>query len=180
MEKPDNKGENSRSGSESRLGGMRNPTIASGSETESEPIIEWTTHPVKRKPLVSVLVSLFIIVVVVIVYYIMSSKAFALLALLILFASLAKFYFPTTYRLTHDKITIKTVTQTLHKDWSIYRSCYPDKNGILLSPFVRPSRLENFRGLYLIFANNRDEVTQFVKAHIDMDGRSGSERSEAK
>jgi hypothetical protein len=148
-------------------------------EREPEPTIEWTTHPVKRKPLISVLVSLFIIIVVTIVYYMMMSKAFAVLALLILFASLAKFYFPTTYRLTHDKITIKTVTQTLRKDWSIYRSCYPDKNGILLSPFVRPSRLENFRGIYLIFSNNRDEVTRFVKAHIGTDRRSGSERSEA-
>lgn len=128
--------------------------------------IEWTAHPVKRKPLVSVLVTFFIILVVVIVYYTMNSKTFAILAMVIMFVSLAKFYFPTTYRLTRDRITIKTMTQTLHKDWSIYRSCYPDKNGILLSPFVRPSRLENFRGIYLIFSNNRDEVINFVKAHI--------------
>jgi hypothetical protein len=65
------------------------------------------------------------------------------------------------------------MTQTLHKDWSIYRSCYPDKNGILLSPFVRPSRLENFRGIYLMFADNGEEVTRFVKAHIGTDRRSG-------
>ncbi|MFQ6008506.1 MAG: hypothetical protein ACE5K8_06075, partial [Candidatus Zixiibacteriota bacterium] len=125
-------------------------------ETGPEMSIEWTAHPVKRKPLVSVLVTFFIILVVVIVYYTMNSKTFAILAMVIMFVSLAKFYFPTTYRLTRDRITIKTMTQTLHKDWSIYRSCYPDKNGILLSPFVRPSRLENFRGIYLIFSNNRD------------------------
>jgi hypothetical protein len=129
-------------------------------------VLEWTCHPVKRRPLVSVLVTLFIFAVVAVVFYTTESKAFGVLAAVVMLASLAKFYFPTTYSLTHKRITIKTTTQTLHKDWSIYRSCYPDKNGILLSPFVRPSRLENFRGVYLMFNNNRDEVISFVKAHI--------------
>ena len=137
-----------------------------GQTDDAEPALEWTCHPVKRKPLVSALVTLFIFVVVALVYYTTASRAFGVLAAVVMLASLAKFYFPTTYRLTYERITIKTTTQTLRKDWSIYRSCYPDKNGILLSPFVRPSRLENFRGIYLMFANNRDEVTEFVKAHI--------------
>jgi hypothetical protein len=134
---------------------------------EAEPVLEWTCHPVKRKPLVSVLVTLFILAVVAVVFYTTASRAFGVLAAVVMLASLAKFYFPTTYRLTNERITIKTTTQTLHKDWSTYRSCYPDKNGILLSPFVRPSRLENFRGIYLMFNNNHDEITSFVKAHIN-------------
>ena len=152
-----------------------------GRTEDAEPALEWTCHPVKRKPLVSALVTLFIFVVVALVYYTTASRAFGVLAAVVMLASLAKFYFPTTYRLTHDRITIKTTTQTLHKDWSIYRSCYPDKNGILLSPFVRPSRLENFRGIYLMFANNRDEVTEFVKAHIGkkVDSVSPDEGSKA-
>lgn len=148
-----------------------------GQTDDAEPALEWTCHPVKRKPLVSALVTLFIFVVVALVYYTTASRAFGVLAAVVMLASLAKFYFPTTYRLTHDRITIKTTTQTLRKDWSIYRSCYPDKNGILLSPFIRPSRLENFRGVYLMFNNNRDEVTSFVKAHI---GRKTESRPQDK
>jgi len=129
-------------------------------------VLEWTTHPVKRRPLVSILVTVFVLLVSLIVYYTTMSKMFGVLALIVMFASLAKFYFPTTYRLSDDRITIKTMTQTLHKDWAIYRSCYTDKNGILLSPFVRPSRLENFRGIYLMFSGNRDEVIQFVRERI--------------
>lgn len=148
---------------------------------ESEPALEWTCHPVKRKPLLSALVTVFIFMVVLVVYYSTESKAFGVLAAVVMIASLAKFYFPTTYRLTHEKIIIKTTTQTLRKDWSIYRSCYPDKHGILLSPFVRPSRLENFRGVYLMFSNNHDEVTSFVKTHIDKraDSESQDEGGEA-
>ena len=88
------------------------------------------------------------------------------LRLLVLFASLAKYYFPTRFRLDADGITVKTMTQTLHKAWSMYRSYYPDRNGVLLSPFPSPSRLENFRGLYVMFAGNGDEVVQFIGEHI--------------
>jgi len=155
-------------------------TAVDNQTKEAEQALEWTCHPVKRKPLVSALVTLFIFAVVAIVYYTTASRAFGVLAAVVMLASLAKFYFPTTYRLTSNKITIKTTTQTLRKDWSIYRSCYPDKNGILLSPFIRPSRLENFRGLYLMFANNRDEVIEFVKAHIGKRTESGSENEGGK
>ena len=48
----------------------------------------------------------------------------------------------------------------------MFRSFYTDKNGVLLSPFIAPSRLENFRGLYITFDNNRDAVLDFVKEHV--------------
>ena len=143
--------------------------------------LEWTCHPVRRKPLVSVAVTVFILVVSAIVFYSTDSRLFTILALLVMSASLAKFYFPTTYRLTDDKIMVKTTTQTLYKDWSQYRSCYPDKNGILLSPFAAPSRLENFRGLYLMFAGNKNEVTAFVRERLAAghDSEAGASKSES-
>jgi len=129
-------------------------------------ILRWKCHPVMRRPLVSVSVTLFITLVGVIVQYATNSHGFTVLALVILFASLAKFYFPTEYIISDKNLKIKTTTQTLVKKWSMYRTYYPDKHGILLSPFSRPSRLENFRGLYIMFENNRDEVTTFVKERI--------------
>lgn len=128
--------------------------------------LEWVSHPVKRKPLVSAAVTVFILACCFITYISTNSTWFAGLALAILFGSLAKFYFPTRYRLSSTGVTVRTTTQTLNKDWSIYRSFYPDRNGVLLSPFVEPSRLENFRGLYLIFNNNAADVVAFVRRHV--------------
>ena len=133
------------------------------------PILEWTTHPLRRKPLVAMLVTVFILVVGLLVFITTASKVFGTLALVVLFASLAKFYMPTRYRLSNRRVMIKTTTQTIYKDWSRFRSFYPDKNGILLSPFIQPSRLENFRGTYLIFENNKDEVIRFVREHVHSD-----------
>jgi len=135
-------------------------------ETETE-FLSWTTHPVRRRPLVSALVTVFILVISMFVFYIMESKAFSVLALVVMFMSLAKFYMPTGYRLTNKKIMIKTTVQTLNRPWSMYRTYYPDKNGVLLSPFVRPSRLENFRGVYIMFSGNKEAVMKIVEEQIE-------------
>ncbi|HDL01062.1 MAG TPA: hypothetical protein ENH23_02395 [candidate division Zixibacteria bacterium] len=132
-------------------------------------LLMWTTHPIKKRPLVAVLVSLFILIVPLVVLSITSSKIFGFLSLVVLFASIAKFYFPTYFTLTESEAVIKSSTQTIKKQWSEFRSYYPDKNGVLLSPFVDKSRLENFRGIYLIFDNNADDVMKIVKQKIGME-----------
>jgi len=129
--------------------------------------LEWVCHPAKKNIKVTALVSIFIVILVGVVYFMTYSIWFALLGFLILFGSLASFYFPTSYRLTDDEIIVKTKAQTLKKKWSQYRTYYPDKNGVLLSPFARPSRLENFRGLYIKFWYNKDDVIAFVKKQIN-------------
>jgi len=131
------------------------------------PSLEWTCHPAKKNKSTTILVTFFLILLVVLVYYTTYSPWFAILAFIILYGSLSPFYFPTRYKLSADDIQVKTTFQTLHKKWSQYRSYYPDKNGVLLSPFLRPTRLENFRGLYIRFWNNKDEVVAYVKAQID-------------
>ena len=133
---------------------------------DNDSVLQWKCHPAMRRPWVTLGVTLFLLLISLIVFYMTDSKTFTTLALVIMFASLAKFYFPTSYRLDSKRITIKTTTQTLHKEWSIFRSFYPDKNGVLLSPFVSPTRLENFRGLYIMFNNNRDEVVNYVRQRL--------------
>lgn len=128
--------------------------------------LRWQCHPVRRKPVVSALVSVFVVVICMLVLYSTESQMLTLLGMVVLFASLAKFYFPTSYELSDQGITVKTTTQTLKKRWSQYRSCWPDKNGVLLSPFVERSRLENFRGQYLMFEGNRDEVIRYIEEHL--------------
>lgn len=129
-------------------------------------VLQWTTHPARRNLLKTALVTLFITLVSVIAWYATETFGFGLLALVVLTLSTARYFVPTTYRLSDRRIMIKTMTQTIYKDWSVYRSFYPDKSGVLLSPFVEPSRLENFRGVYLMFEDNRQEVVDFIRTRI--------------
>ena len=139
---------------------------ASIEEKTDSSVLEWTSHPMRKRPLVAALVTVFILVISALVFWTTMSKAFSVLALVVLFMSLAKFYMPTKYMLTEKYIIIKSTTQTIKKEWSMFRSFYPDKNGVLLSPFVGPSRMENFRGMFLIFSAYKEEVLAFIKDHI--------------
>lgn len=138
-------------------------------EEKETPVFEWTTHPMKKRPVATVIVTIFILVTSMLVFYATSSKFFTIGALLVLFLSTAKFYLPTKFKFTDKSVSIKTTSQTIKKNWKDFRSFYPDKNGVLLSPFLEPSRLENFRGMYLIFSSNRDEVISHVKKYIQVE-----------
>jgi len=130
-------------------------------------VLEWTTHPAKKNLKVTAAVSVFLVSLIVIVYYVTYSFWFMALGAAILFGSLASFFLPTRFRLTDEEIIVKSTAQKSIKKWAQFRSYYPDKNGVLLSPFIRPTRLENFRGVYIRFSGNPDEVIAFVKKHIN-------------
>jgi|WetSurMetagenome_2_1015567.scaffolds.fasta_scaffold304897_2 hypothetical protein len=147
---------------------------------ETEPvdegrILEWVSHPAKRNMRTTVIVTLFLFLLLVVIYFMTFSVWFTVLGFMILYGSLSSFYFPTRYKFSEKEITIKTTMQTLKKQWSQYRSFYPDKNGVLLSPFVRPTRLENFRGIYIRFAKNREDVIAFVKMMLVKDNPEKAE-----
>ena len=158
--------------------GTRPPQSTESRDDSTGDSHSWKCHPVKRRPLISIAVTAFICMITIGVYYAAESLAFASLALIVLVASLARFYLPTQYQLTHDEIIVKSLTQTLRKKWSIYRTVYPDKNGVFISPFIGRSRLENFRGLYLMCPDDNDSVAEFAReriasAHSDGDNTAG-------
>ena len=133
----------------------------------SDPVLlVWTSQPAKARPRVAIAVGVFIVALVYLSYVLTESPLFAVVAALILWGSLSQFYLRTTFEFTEQKVKVKYAVNKVEKDWSQYRSYYVDKNGVLLSPFVRPSRLENFRGIYIRFADNRDEVVAIVKSKI--------------
>lgn len=151
----------------------KNITTPDETATEDRVLLKWRKHPLQKRPLAATLVTIFILVIGGLTLSVTGSKAFSVFALVVLFLSLAKFYLPTRFMLTEKFVVIKTTTQKIEKKWSEYRSFYPDKNGVLLSPFLEPSRLENFRGIYLMFENNKEEVLKIVE---DMIAKAQSEK----
>jgi len=140
------------------------------SDTQTDPVQEqtlsWVSHPFVRSTGKSIIAVSAVTVSLFFGAWYMESIVFGALTGLVMFGSLAKFFLPTTYTFDPENVTVKTLTQTYTRPWSMFRSFYTDKNGVLLSPFIAPSRLENFRGLYMTFDNNRDEVLAIVKEHV--------------
>ena len=129
--------------------------------------LEWSSHPVRRKTVVSILVVLFLLAVWLVVYVTTSSTLLTGLAVIIMLGSMSSFFLPTRYELDEKKVKIRFFFTNREREWSAFRSFYVDKNGVLLSPFAKPSRLENFRGVYVRFSRNKDQVVDFVRSKIE-------------
>ena len=129
--------------------------------------LKWSSHPVKKKTLVSILVVLFLVVVWLVVYVTTSSILLTGLAVIIMLGSMSSFFLPTSYELDQKKVKIRFFFTNRQREWSAFRSFYVDKNGVLLSPFAKKSRLENFRGVYVRFSRNKDQVVDFVRSKIE-------------
>lgn len=125
--------------------------------------LSWVSHPAKARKLATTLVVIFLLMVYILVFEITHSMIMVVLAILLFTMSLSTYFFPTRYEITAEKVIIRYMFTTVQKDISSFRSYYCDKNGVLLSPFVGPSRLENFRGVYLRYHQNKDEVDAFIK-----------------
>lgn len=81
-------------------------------------------------------------------------------------ASLGVFFFPTRYTLTEDGLTVEFLGTTQVKKWSSFMRAEPEKNGIFLSPFARKGFLEHYRGIFVRYDGNKDEVDRFVLAAL--------------
>lgn len=145
----------------------QNPEATTSAPVTEPLLLSWSTHPAKARPLVTTLVILFLIVLAVLVYLLTYSAIFTVIAALILYGSLTQYFTKTTYEFTETRVRVKYVVNKIEKNWAQYRSYYADKNGVLLSPFPGPSRLENFRGLFIRFAGNKGQVMEIVRQKIN-------------
>lgn len=128
--------------------------------------IEWVSFPAVENFRKTTITTIFIISLSILLYF-LYGPIYGFLSILFLGFSLLPYYTPTTYRLNEDGIEVKKVFYTIKKSWSNFRSFYPDKNGVLLSPFSIPTRLENFRGIYIRFRGNGEEVLSVVESMMD-------------
>jgi hypothetical protein len=134
--------------------------------TNSQSSLKWSSHPLKKNVWVSILVIIFLFAVWLAVYLTTWNALLLALSVVIMLGSLTTFFLPTRYELDDDKVKIIYVLSMRERKWDTFRSYYVDKNGVLLSPFEKPSRLENFRGVYIRFDRNREQVVEFIKSKI--------------
>lgn len=128
--------------------------------------LSWTVLPYRENLGRSAAVVAAMVLVGFVVLVLFKDVYLGILSVLILFASLHTYFGRTTYRLDAAGVTVKSSFGTTQKPWSYYKRFYVDKKGVTLSPFSRPSRLEPFRSLRLLFGGNKDEVVAFVSQRL--------------
>lgn len=129
-------------------------------------ILQWTVFPVKDEKKKTLWLLPLLGFLVVLVYLSFGNVFWVVFAMVLLVGSLSGFFTKTRYRFDSEGVDIKRTFHRVHKKWEYFRNFYVDENGIFLSPFKKPSRLENFRGIFVKFGDNREEVVSFVREKI--------------
>ena len=114
----------------------------------------------------STLLLLFLLLLFSGIYWLFQSVFVALLSAIFVTSSLYRYFVPFRYELYEHQLVVRAPFYHLTRSWDAFRSFYIDKHGVLLSPFAKPSRLENFRGVYVRLGANRSEVLDFIENKI--------------
>ena len=128
----------------------------------------WTSHPLREEPLAkSVLLVLIILCVAFIVGISFQSTTFAALSLALLTAAMSRYFFATRYVLDNRGFTIAHIGTRKYL-WTNFRRATRHSDGVFLSPFAKPHRLDTFRGQFLR-SKNPAEIYHVVQQHINID-----------
>lgn len=133
----------------------------------------WTVHPLRDNWKRTTLLIIFLALLFSAVYLSFQSITVTILSAVCLVCSLYRYFIPARYEFYDDRVVVVSFSRRSVKLWSDFRSFYADRNGVLLSPFARPSRLENFRGVYIRFGRSkRDEILDFIERKVRGDSAS--------
>ncbi len=134
-------------------------------------ILRWRSHPLRRGGWRRSLV-VAILILIPVGLGLLYGPFYAFLALVILAASLGTYFFPTDYAFFEGGLQSRFLGGVRRFRWEQFRSFYIDQYGVLLSPFARRSRLENFRGIFLRYDDNQGEVLAVIRDRVRAEPQS--------
>ena len=145
------------------------PRIDSGSDgvVSAELTLAWKVHLLREEPSKVLLIAPVVLASLLVSYILFHSLLFLAVALLLFTCALSDYVFPVRYEITDRGASARTLTGRTFVEWDRVKKYYLDDRGIKLSTLGRPGRLEAYRGVYLRFGGNRDEVIQAVRRTRD-------------
>ncbi len=135
--------------------------------SEEREILSWTVHLAANHPAKLAVTILLIVLAASSAWFVIGAVG-SIAVVLVLLGSVAEFVFPVRYRITSTKAVCTTVLKTTEVEWFQVRKCFLDENGIKLSTVGGRTRLEAFRGVYLRFNGNREQVIEAVRSARDL------------
>ena len=89
------------------------------------------------------------------------------IALAVLSGSMSRFLLPTSYEIGGSGIAVSHLLRRRLRAWEEIRRVEVREDGLFLSPFPRPSRLDSFRGLFLPAAGvGVEKLKELVGRHV--------------
>lgn len=144
---------------------VREPeTASSSSERET---LEWTVRLWRRNPGRLAVVAFVALLAGVIGFWALRHPVGLLIGAAMIALSTADFWLPIRYQLTDVEAKRSVGFSHSAIPWSAIVQVREDDLGAKLSPLRDPaSRLEPFRGVYLLFDGNREAVMQRIQQQV--------------
>lgn len=133
-----------------------------------DPHLSWVVHPLlQESPLKSAALVGAIAGFSLVAALSLEGTVYGLVSLLVLALSTARYFLPTRYSVDEAGVSSGLLNPRPHP-WREFARADERPDGLLLSPFVRPSRLDSYRGVYLRFAPDTDgpAVTALAKSRV--------------
>ena len=73
------------------------------------------------------------------------------------------YFIPTRYEFYEYKILVWYAGIKIEKRYSDFKCYYADKKGVMLGTFMRPRRLDSFRGQSLRYSKTKKEKEQLLE-----------------
>jgi len=135
--------------------------------------LQWTVHPARRRPALTVATGVLVVLVLVLVYVSFLQIGAVILSAALLLGSLAPYWAPTRFELTPEGVAVfGPLPVRQWRPWTDFRAFESATNGVLVTPFLRPSRLDNFRGIFLRTEDNRRAVVEFLDTVAELADRA--------
>jgi len=150
--------------------------MAGGKLLPNRPL-EWSVHLARRRPGQAAAVAGVIAAAAVAAGCGFRSVTLGLLAAVLLTAALGDYFFPVRYTLGPEGVEACGLWHRRRMSWARVRRVIRDELGVKLSPLPGPSRLEAYRGIYLRFEDNAEDVMAFIAHHVSAEAVGGDDQS---
>lgn len=132
-------------------------------QTETTAFFQWQAHPAKQRVKASMVGGIIIFILGITILLTFKSWILALFAIFVLVLRLNRFYFPSSFSIDNNGITAKYLLRTQQMDWSKIKRFETDNYSAYLSERSIPSRWDAFRGMHILFGNEREKVISLIK-----------------
>ncbi len=129
--------------------------------------LTWRVHLAKEQPARAVIAAGISLLVVVMVGLLTLNLFWPLFSLAFLVGSLHDFFFPMTYAMTERGVSARGFASHRVLEWDRARRYFVLPDGVKVSPLNGPSRLEDYRGVFLrCSGETRDRVVAIVQDRL--------------
>ncbi|MEE2874680.1 MAG: hypothetical protein VX893_17430 [Candidatus Latescibacterota bacterium] len=130
-------------------------------------VIRWQVHPLRWEPPVkSALLAGLILASAASAAIGFEHWLYGAFSLIVLVIALSRYFFPTLYALNGEGFVSAHLGLSRRRSWAEFQRVDEHRDGVFLGPFTRSGRLDSFRGVFLRFHQNRDEVVYFVRHYV--------------